>query len=396
MPLRQATRAAAVLCAALVAAAAAAERASAQAVRFIPASAANYSAARRPASAVRLVVIHVTEGSYGGTIQWFRSPRARASANYVVSREGALTQMVRDSNVAWHAGNAWVNLHSIGVEHEGYAAERAVFTDAQYRASARLVAGLLRRYVLPIDRRHVIGHNEVPDPLHPSLAGGFAHHTDPGRYWDWARYMSYVRSYARGVVPPPPAFDVAMPAFRLDQTLTGAVPWPVTLTGQPPARISFLVDGQIRANETRAPFVLHGAGGRWDTRVEANGEHTLMVRAVSAGGRTAEASVLITVKNPPVRPPQIASVGFVEGQLVTGAEPWKVVATGLIRRVDFLVDGRLRDTEAQAPYVYGGADGLWDTTAEALGRHTLTVRAVGPRATAIVNVSVLVVESAPR
>src|SRR5262245_26105539 len=153
----------------------------------IPAAWSNYSHHHRPASSVRLVVVHVTEGSFGGTISWFRNPRARAAANYVVGRDGRIAHMVPDNEVAWHAGNGYVNAHSIGIEHEGYTGIDGTFTDAEYRASAQLVGSLLRRYHLPASRGRIIGHNQVPDPVHRGLLGGFAHHTDPGSYWDWPR-----------------------------------------------------------------------------------------------------------------------------------------------------------------------------------------------------------------
>jgi hypothetical protein len=86
---------------------------------WIPASRANYRPAHRPASAVRLVVVHAVEGSYWGAIAWFRSPRAHVSANYVVGRDGSTVQMVSERDVAWHAGNGWVNAHSVGIENEG-------------------------------------------------------------------------------------------------------------------------------------------------------------------------------------------------------------------------------------------------------------------------------------
>ena len=37
---------------------------------------------------------------------------------------------------------------------------------------------------VPMDRTHVIGHSEVPDPNNPGLYGGSDHHTDPGPNWD--------------------------------------------------------------------------------------------------------------------------------------------------------------------------------------------------------------------
>src|SRR5919198_2285822 len=188
---------------------------------FIPASPRNYAHTHRPASAITLLVIHAIEGSADGAIAWFRNPRARASANYIVSREGRVTQMVPNWLVAWHAGNGYVNRHSIGIEHEGYVDVPAIFTDAEYRASAKLAATLLARYPIPLDRRHVIGHSEVPDPNHRGRFGGYSHHTDPGRTWDWRRYMSYLSSYRAGVTPPPLAFDITLPGLRLGQAVRG-------------------------------------------------------------------------------------------------------------------------------------------------------------------------------
>src|SRR5712691_6439884 len=121
---------------------------------FVAASARNYDHAHRRAAAIRLLVVHTIEGSAGGAISWFRNPRARASANFVVSRDGDVTQMVPTWNIAWHAGNGYVNAHSLGIEHEGYTNVRATVSDAEYRASARLVAQLTRTFRITLDRAH--------------------------------------------------------------------------------------------------------------------------------------------------------------------------------------------------------------------------------------------------
>jgi len=161
-----------------------------------PASTANYSFADRPfTSLVTRIVVHVAEGSWASTYTWFRNPRAAASANYVVSTTGRVAQMVPDQDIAWHAGNWAYNESSIGIEHAGYT-NVTRFPDAEYRGSARLAAWIADTYLVTPDRRHVIGHNQVPDPNHPGEWGGVDHHTDPGRTWDWARYMAYLRADA--------------------------------------------------------------------------------------------------------------------------------------------------------------------------------------------------------
>src|SRR3954465_256355 len=82
-------------------------------IRFVPANARNYDPrhVRRPA-AIREVVVHTIQGTAAGAISWFRNRRARASSHFVVSREGDVVQMVRESRIAWHAGNGYVNDHS--------------------------------------------------------------------------------------------------------------------------------------------------------------------------------------------------------------------------------------------------------------------------------------------
>ena len=92
-----------------------------------PAAWANYSHRQRPASAIRMVVLHVTESSYDGAVSWFRNGRAHVSAHYVVGRDGRIAHMVPDRLEAWHAGNAWVNAHSIGIEHAGLVGVPGIF-----------------------------------------------------------------------------------------------------------------------------------------------------------------------------------------------------------------------------------------------------------------------------
>lgn len=151
----------------------------------------NYDPADRPADGnrIRYIVIHDTEGSYDGTVQWLQNPYAYTSAHYVIrSGDGAITQMVRNKDVAWHAGNWPVNAESIGIEHEAVSADGAAwYTDAMYRSSAALVRYLAHRYGIPLDRAHILGHDDVAND------GRYANsHWDPGPFWDWDRYMALI------------------------------------------------------------------------------------------------------------------------------------------------------------------------------------------------------------
>lgn len=148
----------------------------------------NYDLANRPTDMkINYIVIHNTETSYEEAIRLFSTPTA-TSANYVVrSVDGAVSEMVRPQNVAWHAGNWYINAHSIGIEHEGYAKDgRTWFTENMYQTSANLVKYLAAKYDIPLDRQHIIGHDNVPG-LTPAAQKGM--HWDPGTYWDWQHYF---------------------------------------------------------------------------------------------------------------------------------------------------------------------------------------------------------------
>ncbi|MEU0136198.1 peptidoglycan-binding protein [Streptomyces sp. NPDC006296] len=146
---------------------------------WVAAASGNFATGRT--ATVDKVVVHVTQGSYAGTISWFQNATSKVSSHYVVrSSDGQVTQMVRDKDTAYHAKSA--NASSLGIEHEGFIDDPAWFTDTMYRSSAALTAYLCDRYGIPKDRSHVIGHSEAPGN----------DHTDPGANWNWTYYMQLV------------------------------------------------------------------------------------------------------------------------------------------------------------------------------------------------------------
>jgi N-acetyl-anhydromuramyl-L-alanine amidase AmpD len=149
----------------------------------------DYDLAARPDDglAIRYIVVHDTEESYDDTLATFTNPASYVSAHYVVrSSDGHVTQMVPTADVAWHAGNWWVNTHAVGIELEGFATQPGYFTDEMYASLAKLLRHLSAKYGIPLDREHVIGHDEVPGQTAANQPGM---HWDPGPYFDWARLM---------------------------------------------------------------------------------------------------------------------------------------------------------------------------------------------------------------
>ncbi len=315
----------------------------------------NFTKAHRSPQSIDKIVVHVTEGSFWGSVRWLKNPRAHASSHFVVSRSGRIVQLVHTSDIAWHAGNWRTNVQSVGIEHEGFTYGPNGFTDAQYVNSAKLAAWLARRALMPIDRAHLIGHADVPGPN--GGRGGASGHTDPGPRWNWRRYLRLVRRYAGvqklSVVP-------VVPGGRL----RGIVPWRAKATGDIRS-VEFSVDGSVVWVDHRKPFAFGGGRGL-NTTTLSNGAHVLQVHGVAGPGRYDIARQRIVVDNKAF------------ALTSAGARPWtKVRRTVKLRvrpwgaraaRMTFAVDGRRVAVDRRAPFLF-----RWRAKKAKPGRHVLLV-----------------------
>ncbi|MEU1806854.1 peptidoglycan recognition family protein [Streptomyces sp. NPDC019937] len=179
----------------------------------------NHDLGNRPLSQmIDYIVIHDTEGSWDTTIKLVQDPTYVSWQYTLRSSDGHIAQHVPLKDVAWHAGNWYVNAKSIGLEHEGFlTAPDAWYTEAMYRSSARLVKWLARRYGIPLDRQHILGHDNVPGTTATTIKGM---HTDPGPYWDWAHYFSLLGApfhrtagASGGLVTIRPDYDTNQPVY---------------------------------------------------------------------------------------------------------------------------------------------------------------------------------------
>ncbi len=167
------------------------------------ASSCNYSS--RAGTQVSAVTIHVVQGSYAGCISWFKNCSAQVSAHYVLrSSDGQVTQMVLESNKAWHVGTE--NPYTIGLEHEGYVSQASWFTTAMYNSSAALVKDICNSgYGINPKRTGfwpwlaTTHYNQSGIPGSCTKIKGHQHfpnqtHTDPGQYWNWDLYYKLINS----------------------------------------------------------------------------------------------------------------------------------------------------------------------------------------------------------
>lgn len=419
------------LAAALVTAAVAASAAWGSELRVLVSSTPNRTLTNRTARTINDIVIHDTEGRFIGSVHVLQRERTDASAHFVVSRSGQIVQLVPVTDVAWHAGNTWWNLHSIGIEHEGWVGRNA-YTRAEYRASAELVAYLAHRWTIPIDRKHIIGHDEVPDPYHPGEYGGVDHHTDPGPYWNWGWYMHLVRWYSHHPVlphfvkrmtiePSPPVTEhlVALAARMFHHavakaTTVHAAPAPAHArraesrkatapkklhAAERPVRstvdrdavvhgtaywwsgvtyarrwarhiykVEFIVDGQVLYTDNTWPYDFHRTIG-WDSTTVPNGWHMLVVREFGTHGYRVSKRIPVHVVNAPLH---LELTGVVSGGAVDGELAIGVRANGPVQRVALYVDGKPVSRDSSLPLVLH-----WDTTRFDEGTHRLLVYARG-------------------
>jgi len=133
---------------------------------------------------ITYIVIHVMDGYIDSAVNWFKNPTSNVSTHYLISQEGDIVQMVREKDIAWHAGNWAYNQQSIGIEHEDQGNWNTPnwVPEKLYQTSAALVRSLCEKYGIPKDRAHIIGHTEVPGVVKPC----------PGPYWDWGYFMGLV------------------------------------------------------------------------------------------------------------------------------------------------------------------------------------------------------------
>jgi len=311
----------------------------------------NFTKAHRTLQSIDKIVIHVTEGNFWGSVRWLKSPRAHASSHYVVARNGRIVQLVHLSDIAWHAGHWGTNEHSVGIEHEGFTYGLGGFTEAQYQASARLAAWIVRRSLMPIDRMHLIGHAQVPDGR--GGRGGSSHHTDPGPRWNWTRYLRLVRRYA-GVV------RLSVKPLLPEGPLRGIVSWRAKASGDI-GRVEFILDGRVVHVDRRRPFAYP-----LNTAKLANRSYRLQVHGIAGPGRYDVEGMSVAVDNKTF------------ALTSAGARPWMLAPSTIRLRVRpwgqkaatmvFAVDGKRRAIDRRPPFLFS-----WGTQQARPGRHVLEV-----------------------
>ncbi len=179
----------------------------------------NHDKANRPESQrIDYIVVHDTEATWQTTLELVQDPEYVSWHYSLRSSDGHIAQHLATRDVGWHAGNWYVNATSIGLEHEGFLTDPETwYTEAMYRSSAKLVRYLARKYDIPLDRHHILGHDQVQGTTTAGISGM---HTDPGPYWDWVHYFDLLGAPLRatggrraGLVTIAPDYDRHLPEY---------------------------------------------------------------------------------------------------------------------------------------------------------------------------------------
>jgi N-acetylmuramoyl-L-alanine amidase len=138
---------------------------------------------RREGRKPDMLVMHYTGmESAEAALDWLTREESKVSCHYLVDEEGRVTQMVREAERAWHAGQSlWegetdLNSCSIGIEivNPGHEFGYRAFPDPQMRAVAALGRDILARHAIPQAR--VLAHSDIAP----------GRKRDPGELFDWA------------------------------------------------------------------------------------------------------------------------------------------------------------------------------------------------------------------
>lgn len=222
---------------------------------------------RRGGTRADLLLLHYTGlQCVERAIDWLSRPESKVSCHYVIDAAGMITQMVAESERAWHAGVAcWhgetdINSRSIGIEihNPGHDLGYPDFPEPQLRALEALGQDIVARHAIPPER--VLAHSDVA-PLRK---------IDPGEKFPWSRL--HAAGLGHWVDPQPLHADdpgygagVGGPAVTETQLALARYGYDVEPTGEMDVRTQYV----LRA------FQRHFRPCRVDGRLDASTRETL-------------------------------------------------------------------------------------------------------------------------
>ena len=121
------------------------------------------------------------------SIKRLKNPKSKVSCHYLINREGKIIKMVKDKNIAWHAGKSrWkkfknLNSCSIGIElvNRGHKFGYQDYSKNQINSLLKLCKNLKKKY--SIKKENFLGHSDIA-PLRK---------IDPGEKFPWKKLSKH-------------------------------------------------------------------------------------------------------------------------------------------------------------------------------------------------------------
>jgi len=136
----------------------------------------------RKSRKIQSIIIHYTDmKTVSDSIKRLKSKNSKVSCHYLISNSGKIVQMVKDQDVAWHAGISYwdgkknLNKNSIGIELQNKGEEFGYekFRKRQISSLICLINLIKKKYNIP--DAFILGHSDIaPDRK-----------IDPGYLFPW-------------------------------------------------------------------------------------------------------------------------------------------------------------------------------------------------------------------
>jgi len=148
----------------------------------------NFTKKTRKKKDVKFVIIHYTGmQSEIESLRRLKSHTSKVSCHYLINRKGRVTQLVKDENIAWHAGKSkWkkftnLNKDSIGIElvNKGHQFGYQKFSEDQIKNLIILCKHIKKKYKIKTD--NFLGHSDIA-PLRK---------IDPGEKFPWKKLSKF-------------------------------------------------------------------------------------------------------------------------------------------------------------------------------------------------------------
>ena len=148
----------------------------------------NFSKKIRKKKQIKFVILHYTGmQSEIESIKRLTNQKTKVSCHYLINRKGLIIRMVKDKNIAWHAGKSkwknFINLNkfSIGIElvNKGHQFGYQNYTNKQINNLIVLCKKLKKKY--KINTENFLGHSDIA-PLRKA---------DPGEKFPWKKLSQF-------------------------------------------------------------------------------------------------------------------------------------------------------------------------------------------------------------